>query len=251
MKLFSYTLSVIRAIVIILGIVAFLSGYFISCIFIKHSKKRALKLRHNFLKYFCIPVLNIQIKLEGELPSGKGIYICNHRSFTDPLVICRYVDAFVIAKNEVSNYPLINIGAELTGVIWVDRDSKESRKDTRFKMVETIDKGYNILVFPEGTVSTTPQTLPFKVGTFMEAAQRQIPVFPMAIEYKSKKDLWLVNNFVLLFLRQYSKWKTEVKLRFGQEIPFNDNIDMATYAHEWVNASLHEMQINWSEAFTQ
>ncbi|MBK7700798.1 MAG: hypothetical protein IPJ39_19750 [Saprospiraceae bacterium] len=39
----------------------------------------------------------------------------------------------MIAKAEVAGYPIINKGAELTGVIWVDRNDQSSRTATRTK----------------------------------------------------------------------------------------------------------------------
>lgn len=227
----------------------FMLSYAASCIVWKHSKKRALRLRKNYLRYVGIPVLNIDVIKTGDPIATPALYVCNHRSFTDPIVICRYLNAFVIAKAEVANYPIINKGAELTGVIWVNRQDKNSRTQTRDKMVETIKAGYNILVFPEGTVGKDKATLPFRMGTFLEAAENNIPVVPIAIEFKSPKDMWVLEKFVPQYFHQYSKWKTEVKLTFGQPMIGKTGEELHQQAYEWINTELETMQSGWSQAF--
>lgn len=227
----------------------FMMVYGISCIFVPHTKKRALQLRENFLKFIAIPILNIHIIKVGKPSAEPGLFVCNHRSFTDPMVICRYLKAFVIAKAEVANYPIINKGAELTGVIWVNRNDQNSRTVTRDKMVETIQAGYNVLVFPEGTVGTHKTTLPFKKGTFMEAAENNIPVTPIALEFQSEKDLWIKDKFVPQYLYSYSKWKTEVKIHFGSPLIDKSGEFLQEMCQKWINEQLHQMQENWSTAF--
>jgi 1-acyl-sn-glycerol-3-phosphate acyltransferase len=220
--------------------------YFLSLIFSKHTKERAFRLRKNWLK-IALRILNVNVDKTGDSHNEPALYVCNHRSFSDPLVVLRFLDAFVIAKAEVENYPVINQGAELTGIVYVDRNNKNSREATRQKMVEVIQEGYNVLVYPEGTVGKNIGTLPFKKGTFMEAAQYGIPVVPIAVEYKSNKDLWLIPNLLKHYLQQFSKWKTEVKCKFGPAICSEDGNLLHKDAHKWINQELQKMQTNWSE----
>lgn len=246
-----YPLAAIRAILIFMGMICYMLFYAVSCVFIPHTSSRALKLRAHYLIYYCCPILNIKIEIKGHPHTNTALYVANHRSFADPIVLCRYIPAFVIAKAEVKSYPIINMGAELTGVIWVNRKDDESRLQTRSKMVEVIQSGFNVLVFPEGTVSLTKQTLPFKKGTFMEAAQNNIPVIPVAIEYQSAKDLWVKEKFIPQYLHQFSKWKTTVKISFGAPLSGPDGIQLYNHAQSWINQELNQMQKDWSEVFAK
>jgi 1-acyl-sn-glycerol-3-phosphate acyltransferase len=220
--------------------------YLFSLLFSKHTKERAFRLRKNWLR-IALKILNVKVKIEGKQVDYPALYVSNHRSFSDPLIVLRYLDAFVIAKAEVSKYPLINKGAELTGIVYVDRNNQDSRKATREKMIEVIEKGYNILVYPEGTVGKNLDTLPFKKGTFMEAAANGINIVPIAIEYKSSKDLWLIPNFLKHYLQQFSKWKTEVKCKFGPIISSHDGEQLHNEAYNWINSEIKSMQKNWSD----
>jgi 1-acyl-sn-glycerol-3-phosphate acyltransferase len=241
--------AAIRGIIVFLGMVIYMLVYAISCIIYKHTKQRALNLRTHYLKYVAIPVLNIKITKVGEPSDKTALYVANHRSFADPIVICKYLQAFVIAKAEVAHYPIINKGAELTGVIWVDRNNKDSRTATRDKLTETIDQGFNILVFPEGTVGVHNHTLPFRKGTFMEAAENNIPVVPIAIEFRSEKDLWVREKFLPQYFHQFSKWKTEVKVKFGKPISNTNGEILHQQAYDWINQELSDMQKDWSYIF--
>lgn len=239
----------LRAIIIFGTMSKFMLAYSIKSVFVPHSRERAFILRRSWLSWIALPVLNINVILEGKVSQQKAIYVCNHRSFSDPIVICKYLDAMVIAKAEVANYPIINKGAEMTGVIWVNRADKDSRKNTRSKLMETLMEGYNVMVFPEGTVGKDKNTLPFRIGTFIEAAQNNIPIVPVALEYRSKKDLWVLQKFIPQYFYQFSKWKTEVKLAFGEPIMNSDGQILHDLAYTWINDKLEEMQKGWSKAF--
>ncbi|MBK9567050.1 MAG: lysophospholipid acyltransferase family protein [Saprospiraceae bacterium] len=249
MKNLFYILAAVRAILVFGGMVIFMLFYGISCIFKKHTSNRAFKLRKVYLKYWCIPILNIKVEKHGKPSEIPSLYVSNHRSFADPIVLCRYIDAFVIAKAEVMNYPIINKGAELTGVIWVNRLDQHSRNHTRSKMVETIQGGFNVLVYPEGTVGKLAHTLPFRKGTFIEAGENNTPVVPVAIEFKSEKDLWVLEKFLPQYFYQFSKWKTEVKLSFGEPLNKSDGLQLHHISHDWINLEVKKMQKDWSEVF--
>ncbi len=249
MKLIFYFVAVFRALFVFGFMSIYMLVYGISCIFVPHSAERAFRLRKHFLKYVAIPILNLKIEVQGKPADYACLYVCNHRSFADPIVLCRFIDAFVIAKAEVKNYPIINKGAELTGVIWVDRQNQHSRNQTRSKLVDTICSGYNILVYPEGTVGKERTTLPFRKGTFMEAAANGIEVVPVALEYRDKTDLWVIPKFLPQYFYQFSKWSTHVKVRFGQPIKDADGTNLHHISYEWINAEIAKMQDGWSRMF--
>lgn len=242
-------LAALRALVIFSTMLLYMSVYLVSTLIIPHTKERAFRLRRHWLRWIAIPVLNIKIDIQGAPITQPALYVSNHRSFSDPIVLCRYIDAFVIAKAEVASYPIINKGAELTGVIWVQRQSQNSRKNSRSRMIKTLLEGDNVMVYPEGTVGTHKQTLDFRPGSFIECAAHAIPVVPVAIEYRTKKDLWVREKFIPQYFYQFSKWKTEVKLRIGPPMTDSDGLVLCEKAYQWINAQLADMQQGWSEIY--
>jgi 1-acyl-sn-glycerol-3-phosphate acyltransferase len=242
-------LAGLRAFILFPMMLVYITAYSIKSIFVPHSRERALKLRKHFARYFGLPILNIVVSVDGEPNVKPAIYVSNHRSFADPIIMCKYLEAFIIAKAEVSHYPIINRGAELTGVIWVDRGAKDSRAAARAKIIETLAAGYNILVFPEGTVGKDASPLPFRPGTFMEAVEHGYPIVPIAIDYRSKRDLWVLEKFVPQYFYQFSKWKTEVKVKFGPPMTDTDGHHLADKAYRWISGEMAQMQAGWSYVF--
>ena len=239
-------LAIIRFLIIILSMAIWIMGYGITCIFRKHTIDSAMGLKRHWLKNVAFPVLNLHVQLEGNPINEAAIYVCNHRSFLDPVIVLRYLHAFVIAKAEVAKYPIINQGAKITGVLYVNRESKDSRNEVREKMIDTIENGHNVLVFPEGTVGVKQGTLPFRAGTFFEAVENNIKVVPIALDFRDESDLWLQRSLLQYYLHQFSKWKIEVKLSFGQSLQASNGEELRNKAHTWVNEKLVEMQNGWT-----
>ena len=225
--------------------IVFLLFYALTRIFLKHTKESGLNLRKFWIKHVAYPILNLKVEVSGKLHDGPALYVSNHRSFVDPIVISKYLNAFVIAKAEVASYPVINKGAEVTGILYVQRNNKDSRSETRKAFVNVIKGGHNILVYPEGTISTGQKPLDFKKGTFYEAAKEAIPIIPVAIEFNNQKDLWTIHSFIGQYFNQFSKWKTEAKLSFGLALQAEDGEKLLDDAYSWIVDELQEMQKDW------
>ena len=246
MIIFQNILAAIRGILLIFMMAVYLMGYAVTRIFWKHTRTSGLKLRKAYVRQMAFPILNIKVKVEGQPHDSAALYVCNHRSFSDPVIISKFVNAFVIAKAEIADYPVINKGAEVTGIIWVKRTDRNSRANARRAFVEVVKGGHNILVYPEGTISTTKQTLPFKVGTFRGAAKENLTVVPVALEYRDERDLWTVHNIIGQYMRTFGKWRTETKLTFGPAMKMEDGNVLAEKCEKWVNDELAKMHEGWS-----
>ena len=245
MKFIWYIIAALRGLAILLTMILFLLVYSISRIFLKHTKASGLNLRKYWITYAAYPILNLRVNVIGKPHEKSALYVSNHRSFTDPIVISKFLNAFVIAKAEVASYPVINKGAEVTGVLYVKREDKNSRTETRKAFVDVINAGYNILIYPEGTISTKQAPLPFKKGTFFEAAKENITIVPIAIEFKDEKDLWTIHNFVGQYFNQFGKWKTEVKISFGPPLQSDNGEKLLSDSYGWIKSELDRLQKGW------
>jgi len=237
-----------RALILLVTIISFMLSYLISLIFRKRTKETDFGLRRAWVS-LAAKVMGIKYQVSGKPHTEPTLYVSNHRSFSDPLVSTIFIDAFVIAKAEVAGYPVINKGAEMTGVLYVKRENKDSRSAARKALVDTILEGSNVLVYPEGTVSKTKTVIPYKHGTFKEAALHNIPVVPIALEYKEEVDLWPRGSFVKQFYRQFAKPTTHMKMLIGPVFQNADGNALRTEVEEWTNQELAKLQQDWSEVF--
>ncbi len=238
-------IALIRALLIILSLLIIIPIYLlITTLGFNNTPKRAFWIRRQWLKY-AIAVLGISVELHGKIPNTSGLYVCNHRSFSDPIVLARYLEAFVIAKAEVASLPLISQGAELTGIIYVKRENKDSRSAVRERLVEVIKEGKNVLVYPEGTVSANFMPLPYKKGTFGEAARIGFPVIPIVLEYKHAKNHWYKSSLIKHHFKQFGRLRTQCKLHIGQPMSNTDGLALCDEVEKWTHDTIIEIHKNW------
>ncbi len=240
-------LAIIRAVMMALSMILYMLLYSVKRLFVKHTPEQAFKLRRAWMK-IGNPIMGNQVTITGQPLDEPAIYMSNHRSFSDPLVQANAFDAFIIAKAEVADIPVMSQAATLTGIIYVKRESIKSRKATLETLVDTVKKGYNVLIYPEGTTGDQLLTKQFKFGAFKSAALNGFPVVPVAIEYSKQKDLWMNRTLIAHFMLQFAKWKTEVKISLGPAIRSSDPQELLDQTQSWINKELAKMQKGWQEA---
>lgn len=78
------------------------------------------------------------------------------------------------------------IGFLLNGVVWVDRDSRESKKQAFQEMLLCVKKGLNMCIFPEATWNLTPSKpmLPMYWGIIDLAKLSECPIIPLVLEFR-------------------------------------------------------------------
>ena len=72
-----------------------------------------------------------------------------------------------------------------TGLILVDKESKENRQNAKLDMIHILLKGHSIMYFPEGTWNLSPNKLhlPISYGFLDIACKADAAVVPMVMEY--------------------------------------------------------------------
>ncbi|MEO1262924.1 MAG: lysophospholipid acyltransferase family protein [Bacteroidota bacterium] len=225
---------------LILAVTLILPGLFKS-FFSKNWLPLALRMRKTWARW-SIRNLGVQLKKEGELPDGGPfIFIGNHRSYLDPIIALMEVEALPVAKAEVSSWPVIGYCAKVTGIMWVKRESKSSRADTIRTMKKTLEDGYSVLVYPEGTTSSQPLTQPFKKGAFRLSAELGVPIVPIAIHYENPADVWASDeSFTSHFTRSYGRKNSQVKLAFGAPITGTDAKQVLDKSKTWFDQWLEK-----------
>jgi len=138
---------------------------------------------------------------------------------------------------------------KLTGILFVKRESKDSRSAVRQKMIETLKNGYNVLVYPEGTVNHLKQPLPYRPGTFATAVNLGIPIVPIVLEYKRQKDLWFKRKMVAHFFNQFGWPLTSAKLCFGPPMHGNDPVQLKEEVEKWTINKITELHKGWNSVF--
>jgi 1-acyl-sn-glycerol-3-phosphate acyltransferase len=130
----------------------------------------------------------------------------------------------------------------MAGVLFVHRGSKESRSSVLETMRTLIEKGFSLVVFPEGTTSRAPSFLPFKSGAFKLAAQKTISIVPMAIEFVDPDDAWVGDDtFLRHFFQTFRKKKIQIRMSIGPSFVDADSERLKRNIHEWIETELNNM----------
>jgi len=200
-----------------------------------NKQQAGIKVRRKWLNR--IPgALGIEIVKEGEPSHQPTLYVSNHISYVDPICVLMHTDANVVAKAEVKRWPLVGFGAHLVGTLFVKREEKTSRHETALAIRAALENKVSILVFPEGTTTAGPGTLPFKPRSFLAAHLAGVPVQPIAILYDSPLVAFIgKDTFLPHFFRMFRMKRLTGRIAFG---PLLYGEDTAAQSEEWINQKL-------------
>jgi 1-acyl-sn-glycerol-3-phosphate acyltransferase len=122
-------------------------------------------------------------RVTGRLPYGPFVAVSNHASNLDPLVLIAALPRPVafVAKREMFSWPVVGAYARRLGAVPVERGRPGSRVRAFREVARAADAGRPVHVFPESTISPEPGLLPFRLGAFRLAAERGLPIVPVAI----------------------------------------------------------------------
>jgi len=251
MIVFRTALALIRLFLFLLVAVIIYGALLFTNLFFKDKAKklhRGLRYRRTIIRIIIV-LLGTKIIQYGKDFTQSGLIVFNHRSYYDPIIILKNILAYPVGKKEVQLWPLIGNVAKTTGVIFVKREERASRKDTLKKMQTVLKKGYSILLAPEGTTHIEPTTIAFKPGGFIVAAQLGVPVLPIAIDFKDLNDAWIGDDtFIPHFIRCFGKWRTEVKISFLAPI-LSDDVDyLISQSKKVIDAEMIRFRKEWEVA---
>lgn len=244
-----YPLAIIRGLLLALLMFLMLIPLTLSTWIFGRRDSRGFWYRRTYMRIGCY-ILGIRMDdLQTYRPKETALYVCNHRTIADIFIPVSFIDGHIIAKAEIASMPLLSYGAEMTGIIFVQRSDRSSRGATIEKTRELLASGRSVVVFAEGTTTVEQATQPFKKGTFKVAAELGIPIVPMALEYRDAVDYWQNISAGAQFVKQHGRWSTHAKLRMGEMIRGKDANDLVQRTQSWIDEQLTDMQRGWSTVF--
>ena len=157
-----------------------------------------------------VRVSGFRIEVVGEpCRTSPVLYVANHCSYFDIMVLGSLLDAAFVAKREVGTWPGIGFLAKLAGTVFVERRARHSRTQ-RDEMKARLDgEAQSLILFPEGTSSDGKSVLPFKSALFSvaEAGGSALPVQPISLSYSGLDGLPMVRNW-----RSHYAWYGDMEL---------------------------------------
>ncbi len=231
--------------VFLVSFIAFLMVLFIRLLPVNRYKW-SLGVRR-FWSKTCLLILNYQVEMIGKFPTDRNyLFVGNHRSSLDPFVGLAYLEANPVSRGDVRKYPIVGKGAEMTGIIFVDKASKTSRSASKQAIYDALKAGKSIMIYPEGKTGAQPLTATFQKGSYDMAAELGVPVIPFVIEYKSLADYWdHTDTMAGHYFKNLAKGKTVVRLSVGEVIHDDNAWTLLRKSQQWINDEIIRLRSDW------
>jgi len=117
-----------------------------------------------------------------ENPRNPYVIVSNHESFVDILLISHLPwEMKWLSKKENFKIPVAGWLMRLAKDIELDRKDHDSAIRAMEQCAQRLDQRASVMIFPEGTRSTSGDLLPFKDGAFRLAIECGVPILPLAV----------------------------------------------------------------------
>ena len=115
-------------------------------------------------------------------PRHPYVVVSNHESFADILLISNLPwEMKWLSKAELFRIPLLGWMMRLAGDVPIRRGFGPSAVEAIEQCRQILRNHVSVMIFPEGTRSTTGRMLPFKDGAFRLAVEAGVPVLPLVV----------------------------------------------------------------------
>lgn len=123
---------------------------------------------------------------------GRGrLFVMNHRSALDILTALAFLDARILSRGDLANWPVVGFLAKRIGTLFVDRGSTVSGARVMGAMIRAVEAGRGVLLFPEGTTYTGDEVRPFRPGAAKVAQRTGAEIVPVGVAYEGAHTAWL------------------------------------------------------------
>ncbi|RMD61242.1 MAG: 1-acyl-sn-glycerol-3-phosphate acyltransferase [Alphaproteobacteria bacterium] len=205
----------------------------------------------------CRRILGFEVEVHGRPSSHHPtLYVANHSSYFDIMILASLVPASFIAKAEVARWPVFGWLARLQRSVFVDRNSRNAAAH-RDSVAARLDQGDDLILFPEGTSNDGNRVLPFKSALFAvvegRPPERAVAVQPVSIAYTRLDGLPMGR-----YLRPFFAWYGDMEMaahmwqavglgRVTVEVRFHEPVTidklgsrkaLAEYCHRQVSAGV-------------
>lgn len=180
------------------------------------DRKLSVAVPFFFHKMLC-RILGVRIVVHGRRHRRSAVlFIANHSSWLDIPVMSAVIPGSFVAKSEIQGWPIFGFLAKLQRTVFVERERRSRTAESRDELVQRLEGGDNLILFPEGTSSDGNRVLPFKSALF-GAAEIEVPrrdgsrgpvvVQPVTVSYTKLQGMPMGRDY-----RSFFTWYGDMEL---------------------------------------
>jgi len=184
----------------------------------------------------CCALTGLEVKPVGRLASTTPIlFVANHVSYLDIIVLGSVLDAAFIAKSEVARWPLVGLIGRLGRTVFVQRRAAQSARQCD-ALATRLGAGDSLVLFAEGTSTDGARVRPFKSALFgvldRPGLAAQVTIQPVTIAYTRFRGGLVIDHALRRCYAWYGDmalaphlWAAlglpgaEIELRFHEPVP--------------------------------
>jgi 1-acyl-sn-glycerol-3-phosphate acyltransferase len=124
------------------------------------------------------------------------VFIFNHRSGLDILLTLSFFEAYIVSRADLAGWPLIGVGAQRVGTLFVDRSSAKSGAAVLARMTRALKEGSGVSIYPEGTAFEGDEVRPLHPGAFRAAQRAGAEIVPVGLCYADPRTVYGDESFL-------------------------------------------------------
>ena len=158
--------------------------------------------------------------IQGRPVDGPVLLVANHISWADIQALHSVAEMSFVAKAEIAGWPVFGFLASRGGTIFHQRGSHDSALGAVAQMLDKLEQGGRVAIFPEGGILPGAQVKRFHARLFKVAVEADCPVQPTMIRYvrDGQRDDGVTflpgENFAQNLLRLMGRPACRVEVRF-------------------------------------
>lgn len=200
---------------------------------------------------FFVRALGVDLRLHQKnrvkLPEHY-ILIANHPSALEDVGIPALFPVRQLAKIEVRDWFLVGRINWAAGVPFVKRESRESRHEALENIIELVQKGWNIAIYPEGGCKGRRLYSSFRHGAFDISLRTGVPIVPVFIHYEAQQDFEWQPPFSLIDMFGHFMVSQNPRANFY----VYDAIDPADFSDkEAYNEHVYDLYLGWQRKYLE
>jgi 1-acyl-sn-glycerol-3-phosphate acyltransferase len=127
----------------------------------------------------------MRVTVEGTPLRSHVLFLANHLSWLDIMIVAGASGAAFVAKAEVGEWAVVGWLARLNNTVFVARSARAGVRGQADALRAALARGQPVALFPEGTTDGGPDILPFRPSLLASLFPplRAVQVQPVAIDY--------------------------------------------------------------------
>jgi 1-acyl-sn-glycerol-3-phosphate acyltransferase len=213
---------------------------------------RGGSLSHGAIRWYATGLLRIfgmRLQREGTPLPGGTMFVANHVSWIDIMVLLSQHMMGFIAKSEIRGWPVLGWVVAQAETIFLQRGNGDSLGHVVLEMAQRLREGRAVAAFPEGGTRDGQALGAFHARIFTAAVEAGAPVQPVALCYGRRCEAQSIiafaarESFVGNLLRILGEPTRPVRVCFLQPIQpahYSGRRDIAQAAREQVQQAMDQ-----------